>query len=335
MKTKIILFIVIIVTTFIVGGCQSKEDFVVEESWKTFMGGMNWGKSVATWNWYEGRIQWLFNPNHSGENIFLSGSLGFGRNDQQQRWSFDGVIGNYILDAEMVIHNNQYFIKIYSFENYGNQSPNILETFLKTASRYPNNFIYLHNFSYTPRLSLVLQPYQTLEFISPFITFPSESCNSKSCPLIIDTDLLGASHSWTLLSHYLQAAKKKDINFESKENEIHIVSLDSSGVTIKGVLTAHEIHLQTQSLGLVKRKMNIDYTHQNDSRVLELLIQENQTPTQHWKAIFEIENNNWSAIVHQLLSWTGGSARSERKRKSEYIPVSLGKTIDVYNLLSK
>ena len=335
MKTKIILFIVIIVTTFIVGGCQSKEDFVVEESWKTFMGGVNWGRSITTWNWYEWTIRWLVDNDQSGENILVSWNLWFGRNDYEQKWNFDGVIGNYILNTELIIQNHQHFIKVLSFENSWNQSSNILETLLTIASRYPHNFIHLRNFKYNSRFSLLLQPYQTFQSLSPFITFPNESCDVKSCPLIIDMDLLGVWNSWNLVSHYLQAAKKKDIKFETQENKINIESLELSGVSIAWVLTAHEIHLQTQSLGLVKRTMNIDYSYENPSILLDLKIQENQIPRRHWKALTNLEPNHWSVIVHQLLPTPGGSVRSERKRKSEYIPVSLGKTIDVYNLLSK
>lgn len=81
--------------------------------------------------------------------------------------------------------------------------------------------------------------------------------------------------------------------------------------------------------------MNIDYTYQNPSTLLEIKIEENQIPRQHWKAYYDIKPQQLSVIIHDLIPSSGGSVRSERKRKSEYIPVSLGKTIDVYNLLSK
>jgi hypothetical protein len=344
MKTKkfVLLIFLLMMTVFVLNGCSapSKKDFVVEESRKIFNGWLDWGEEMTTWTWYEGNLSGVWSPDGSGENLRILGKIWWGGDGKQNRVSFDGEVGPYALDVITVREGGNYYLKVKSFESRRtspwNSSSAFLETVLKTASRQPNTFIYLRNFSSSPWISLIVQAQQTLNIILPFITFPAESCNFTQCPIIIDTDLLG-SLSWdkSKIYTYLQAAKKKDIEFSDAEHKVLINQLESSGLTIRGDLTDHEIHLQTQSLGLSKRTMKIDLYHDIVNTVLDITVYENQKRIQQWKAVYDLNTTGWSLIIHQLMTWSLGSVRASWNMKGEYIPISILPNIDVYNLLGK
>ncbi|HMY80530.1 MAG TPA: hypothetical protein PLW93_00860 [Candidatus Absconditabacterales bacterium] len=302
--------------------------------------------------------------------LVVQGELGIGRSAKQQLIHRSGFINMIPIKCDILIEGQQLYVKLdpnsakiidqdiisgekKSDKNQGRYilSYELLTWLYQTITSTPGSYIHLKGYYPGSWIQLILDPYQGLRSMIPYITTQHETCPKAGCTLVFDHELLahdyqtnpqqtlsGLTHHGLYASaiKFILSLKEQSIVWKPTKVGLEFTLKDTLNNELQATISEKGFQSTVVAQGIYKTIYEIERHDIGNQSIIDTTISDDQgSSTQSRRTSYSIFPDGWDMIIDSSYQDQVFVLEGKRYDQGNFLPIDKGSTISIYGILGK